>query len=88
MLRVEGVEREPVELKGESLPSSRSGALEREDVEGLVEEFKRRMGVLKKVVGEGERRRDVRGREEEEEDAVIDGDESVERVKGKERADE
>ena len=63
MLRLEGVEREIVELRsGEnsSMPSSGSGAmLGREEVDGLVDDFKRRMGVLKKVVEEGERRRHV-----------------------------
>lgn len=70
MLRVEGVEREPVDLRGGgegSLPNSGSGTVGREDVDVLVEEFKRRMGVLKKVVAEGETRRDVVGREVEEE---------------------
>ncbi|CAM1504354.1 Fc.00g019450.m01.CDS01 [Cosmosporella sp. VM-42] len=75
MLRVEGVEREPVEMRGDSLPNSQgSGALGREDVESLAEEFRRRMVVLKKVVGEGGRRREVLGQEEEEgEEAVVDG---------------
>ncbi|KAF7561848.1 hypothetical protein G7046_g2296 [Stylonectria norvegica] len=77
MLRVEGVEREPVDLKPESLPSSGSGALGREDVEGLAEEFKRRMGVLKKVVGEGERRRDVVAAGEGDDDEADDGDDEA-----------
>lgn len=99
MLKVEGVEREPVDVRGDSLPSSGSGALGREDVEGLAEEFKRRMGVLKKVVAEGERRRDVLDREHGGESAVVDGNESMEKEtaekeqeqtkdKGKEKAEE
>ena len=77
MLRVEGVEREPVDGRAAggggddgSLPSSRSeAAVGREDVDGLVDEFRRRMGVLKKVVGEGEKRREIVGREVEERQA-------------------
>lgn len=58
MLRVEGVEREPVEMRPDNLPSSGSVSPgRREDVDALADDFKRRMGVLKKVVGEGERRR-------------------------------
>ncbi|PNY28061.1 Uncharacterized protein TCAP_02009 [Tolypocladium capitatum] len=60
MLRIEGVEREPVDdVREDSLPASGSGsaAVGRDDVEALAEDFRRRMGVLKKVVGEGERRR-------------------------------
>lgn len=41
-------------LKGSG---SGSGSGVREDVEGLVDDFKRRMGILGKVVAEGERRR-------------------------------
>lgn len=62
MLRLEGVERESLDASGGSrpgsLPSSGSGALGRDVVE-LADEFKRRMGVLKKVVGESERRRGI-----------------------------
>lgn len=62
MLRLEGVERETLDTSGGSrpgsLPSSGSGALGRDAVE-LADEFKRRMGVLKKVVGESERRRGI-----------------------------
>ncbi|KAH6990689.1 hypothetical protein BKA56DRAFT_214201 [Ilyonectria sp. MPI-CAGE-AT-0026] len=62
MLRVKGVEHEPVDMRPDSLPNSGSGAaLGREDVEGLAEDFRRRMGVLKKVVDEGEKRRAVLG---------------------------
>ncbi len=59
MLRVEGVSREPMEIRPDaSLPSSGSGsgAVGTEDVESLAEEFRRRMGILKKVVGESEKR--------------------------------
>jgi hypothetical protein len=59
MLRVEGVSREPVEIRPDaSLPSSGSGsgAVGTEDVESLADEFRRRMGILKKVVGESEKR--------------------------------
>lgn len=56
MLRIEGVEREPVEVRPESLPGSQSGVVGREDVEGLVDDFRRRMGVLRTVVGEADRR--------------------------------
>ncbi|KAJ6443017.1 Protein-lysine N-methyltransferase EFM2 [Purpureocillium lavendulum] len=62
VLRLEGVEREPVDPRGgDSLPGSSSGSatVGREDVEGLADEFRRRMGVLRKVVGEGERRREA-----------------------------
>ncbi|KAL7927190.1 hypothetical protein ACQKWADRAFT_279780 [Trichoderma austrokoningii] len=69
MLRVEGVEREGVpaidstkrssaSLRGSSSSGgSGAGIVGREDVDQLTEEFRRRMGVLKKVVDEGERRR-------------------------------
>ncbi|KAL7821919.1 hypothetical protein V8C26DRAFT_391387 [Trichoderma gracile] len=62
MLRVEGVEREPVGSRPNSLPASGSGIVGRENVEQLVEEFRRRMGVLKKVVEEGERRKEAMAR--------------------------
>ncbi|KAM6537343.1 hypothetical protein FALCPG4_003269 [Fusarium falciforme] len=93
MLRVEGVEREPVEMRPDSLPSSGSGAIGGEDVDVLAEDFRRRMGVLKKVVDEGEKRRALVGQQHEEEqvdedegppdEAIVDYD-SVE--KGKEKA--
>lgn len=95
MLRVEGVEREPVEMRPDSLPSSGSGAIGGEDVDVLAEDFRRRMGVLKKVVDEGEKRRALVGQEHEEDqvdedegppdEAIVDYD-SVE--KGKEKAKE
>jgi hypothetical protein len=67
MLRVEGVEREAVaDTKPNSLPNSSSGIVGREDVDHLTEEFKRRMGVLRKVVDEGERRRETLSRLNEE----------------------
>ncbi|KAK5992864.1 hypothetical protein PT974_06286 [Cladobotryum mycophilum] len=59
MLRVEGVEREPVDSRPNSMPNSSSGPVGREDAESLAEEFRRRMVVLKKVVGEGEKRREL-----------------------------
>ncbi|EFY93855.1 hypothetical protein J3459_016258 [Metarhizium acridum] len=63
MLRIEGVEREPLDAGGSSrpnsLPSSGSGAIGRENVDALADEFKRRMGVLKNVVAEGGKRRDI-----------------------------
>ncbi|OAA73859.1 hypothetical protein ISF_00760 [Cordyceps fumosorosea ARSEF 2679] len=66
MLHVEGVSRDPVDLRasaegGASLRSSSGsgGAGPREDLDGLADDFRRRMGVLKKVVGEGEKRRRV-----------------------------
>ncbi|EHK39971.1 hypothetical protein TRIATDRAFT_322460 [Trichoderma atroviride IMI 206040] len=72
MLRVEGVEREGVpadtkptnaNLRGSSSSGgSAAGIIGREDVDQLTEEFKRRMGVLKKVVDEGERRRETLNR--------------------------
>ncbi|KAK0757679.1 hypothetical protein N5P37_009693 [Trichoderma harzianum] len=62
VLRVEGVEREAVASRPNSLPSSGSGIVGRENVDQLTEEFKRRMGVLKKVVDEGERRREAMSR--------------------------
>lgn len=59
MLRLEGVEREPpCASRPGSPPGSGSGAtLEKEDVEALAEEFRRRFAVLRKVVGESEKRR-------------------------------
>ncbi|KAF4970512.1 hypothetical protein FSARC_2480 [Fusarium sarcochroum] len=96
MLRVEGVEREPVEIRSDSLPSSGSGAIGGEDVDVLAEDFRRRMGVLKKVVDEGEKRRvvveqheegDHAAAEEDEEgapdEAVVDYDEDKEKGKAK-----
>ncbi|TFB02845.1 hypothetical protein CCMA1212_005053 [Trichoderma ghanense] len=65
VLRVEGVEREPVSSRPNSLPASGSGIVGRENIEQLVEEFRRRMGVLKKVVDEGERRKEVMARTNE-----------------------
>ncbi|GAB0137658.1 hypothetical protein EsDP_00005915 [Epichloe bromicola] len=62
-LRLQGVERDPPDAsRPGSLPSSGSGsgsgtALGREDVDSLADEFRRRMGVLRKVVGETEKRR-------------------------------
>ncbi|PTB37820.1 hypothetical protein M441DRAFT_60977 [Trichoderma asperellum CBS 433.97] len=77
MLRVEGVEREgvPVDTKPTGAANLRSSSssggsggsiVGRENVDQLTEEFKRRMGVLKKVVDEGERRRETLDRLNEE----------------------
>lgn len=59
MLRLEGVERDPpCASRPGSPPGSGSGAtLGKEDVEALAEEFRRRFAVLRKVVGESEKRR-------------------------------
>ncbi|KAG5946530.1 hypothetical protein E4U60_003987 [Claviceps pazoutovae] len=59
MLRLEGVERDPpCASRPGSPPGSESGAtLGKEDVEALAEEFRRRFAVLRKVVGESEKRR-------------------------------
>lgn len=62
VLRVEGVEREGVDSRPNSLPGSGSGIVGREDVEYLTDEFRRRLGVLKKAVDEGERRKEALGR--------------------------
>lgn len=84
MLRLEGVEREPVELK--QLPQQRmedsdeQGAplgLEQEDQEGLVEDFKRRMGVLQKVIDEAQKREVVVARDFENEEEEEDNEEAV-----------
>jgi hypothetical protein len=69
MLRIDGVEREPVDPnRSDSLPSSGSGPIARDDVDGLLDDFRRRMGVLKKVVGEGERRRHVQQQRQRQQD--------------------
>ncbi|KAF7544120.1 hypothetical protein G7Z17_g10203 [Cylindrodendrum hubeiense] len=89
ILRVNGVEHEPVEMRPDSLPSSGSGtALGREDVEGLVDDFRRRMGVMKKVVSEGEKRRTVLGHHQEAveendtpEVAIVEDDDVKEKAK-------
>jgi hypothetical protein len=70
MLRVEGIEREPVDVgpsdasggtggSSGSLRRSGSGAGGPEDVDALLDEFHRRMGLMRRVVGEGERRREA-----------------------------
>ncbi|KAF5021391.1 hypothetical protein F66182_6580 [Fusarium sp. NRRL 66182] len=95
MLRVEGVEREPVEMRSDSLPSSGSGAIGGEDVDVLAEDFRRRMVVLKKVVDEGEKRRAVLGNQDDAEEpvegapdeAVVDYDEDKGKGKAKEEED-
>lgn len=75
MLRVQGVEREPVEMRPDSLPSSGSGAIGGEDVDVLAEDFRRRMSVLKKVVDEGEKRRALAGQQQHHQDEQADEDE-------------
>lgn len=73
LLHVEGVSRDPVDLRSSasavgsaaSLPLSGSGGGAREDVEALADDFRRRMGVLKKVVGEGEKRRAVTAQQQQ-----------------------
>ncbi|KFA78042.1 hypothetical protein S40288_07461 [Stachybotrys chartarum IBT 40288] len=79
MLRVDGVEREPVEPNiaagAASLRSSGSGSgvqATREDVDALLEEFRRRMGVLNKVVGQGEKRCAAVGKDRAEHDVERD----------------
>lgn len=58
MLQLEGTEIEPLEGGADSLPSSASAAIAgRDDVDGLVKDFKRRMVILNKVVAEGDKRR-------------------------------
>lgn len=68
MLRLEGVEREPVELErvkrgGQDSEEEEDGEeatpgveMEQEGQEALVEDFKRRMGVLNKVIDEAQKR--------------------------------
>ena len=76
ILRLEGVEREPVELSKKDATttatatgtgSSASAVAAAEDTDALVDDFRRRMGVLKKVVVEGEKRREVLARDTTEE---------------------
>lgn len=108
MLRLEGVEREPVELKrvaggggdGEgSDEEAGSRGIEKgdmEDKEALVEDFRRRMGVLQKVVDEAAKREAVvapyreeeRGDEQEEEAEDDDDDDNEEAVTSGPRGDE
>ncbi|KAM4058093.1 hypothetical protein HRG_010953 [Hirsutella rhossiliensis] len=78
VLRLEGVEREPVDARPESLPGSASGSgtVGREDVDALADEFRRRMGVLRKVVGEAERRKEVVQRHHHHQPHQPDGAES------------
>ncbi|RGP60657.1 hypothetical protein FLONG3_10788 [Fusarium longipes] len=96
ILRVEGVEREPVEARPDSLPNSGSGAIGGEDTDVLAEDFRRRMGVLKKVVDEGEKRRMAIGQNEQSQHVEDDGgvpDEAVldyedDKGKGKAKAED
>lgn len=61
ILKIEGVQREPVSSSRhlgrsqdkDNLNKSKEGR--GEDVDGLVDEFRRRMGVLRRVVEQGER---------------------------------
>ncbi|KAI9171812.1 Endochitinase B1 [Paramyrothecium foliicola] len=75
MLRVEGIEREPVDVGSGDAPvagGGSSGSLRdsggpgREDVDSLLDDFRRRMELLRKVVGENDRRREVLHRQAEE----------------------
>lgn len=70
MLKIDGVEREPVNARpansgegggggGSPSNSGGSGTVGKEDVDSLVDDFRRRMGVLRRVVGQGDKRRDV-----------------------------
>ncbi|KAJ3491155.1 hypothetical protein NLG97_g5647 [Lecanicillium saksenae] len=45
--------------------------LGREDLEALADDFRRRMGILKKVVGEGEKRRAVMAQQHHEGDNEV-----------------
>ena len=72
MLRLEGVEREPADTRRTPADSTASGE---EDVEALMEDFRRRMGVLGRVVGEGERR-GLALRRQQEEQEVREGEAS------------
>ncbi|KYK54615.1 uncharacterized protein DCS_06575 [Drechmeria coniospora] len=60
-LRVEGVEREPVDPRSDGSPGGSAGtvAAGREDMVALSDDFRRRMDVLRSVVGEGEKRREA-----------------------------
>jgi hypothetical protein len=98
ILRVEGVEREPVEPRPDSLPNSSSGAIGGEDADVLAEDFRRRMGVLKKVVDEGEKRRMAMGQNEQSQqveddggvpdEAVLDYEDDKDKGKGKAKAED
>ncbi|KAG6060731.1 hypothetical protein E4U32_003312 [Claviceps aff. humidiphila group G2b] len=59
ILRLEGVDRDPpcASRPGSPLGSGSGATLGKEDVEALAEEFRRRFAVLRKVVGESEKRR-------------------------------
>ncbi|OAA81726.1 hypothetical protein LEL_01271 [Akanthomyces lecanii RCEF 1005] len=80
MLHVEGVSRDPVDLRssaeavgsaGSLRSSTGSGSAAREDLEALADDFRRRMGILKKVVGEGEKRRAVVAHQHGDDDAGV-----------------
>lgn len=64
MLRLEGATREPIESRFDpdsSQPSSgsASGAIGRDEVETLADDFRRRMGAMRTVVDAGQHRRAV-----------------------------
>ncbi|KAH8179451.1 hypothetical protein LIA77_00970 [Sarocladium implicatum] len=103
MLRLEGVEREPVDLKrvpggGEEEGSDEEGGSrgidkgDMEDKEALVEDFRRRMGVLQKVVDEAAKREAVmapyREQEEHNEEEADEDDDNEEAVTSGPRVDE
>lgn len=74
MLQIDGVEREvvaPGQPSNTASPSNStgSGLVGKDDADALVEDFRRRMGVLKKVVGQGERRREALDRLHQHEDS-------------------
>lgn len=77
MLKIDGVEREPVPHirgteggSGTGTPSNvaaSSGTVGKEDVDTLVDDFRRRMGVLRKVVGQGHKRREALDQQQQDE---------------------
>lgn len=92
MLRIDGVEREPVHLPrnttagaggggggGEAAATASggspaaSGTVGKEDVDALVDDFRRRMSVMAKVVGQGHKRREALD-EQQQQDELDDYD--------------
>jgi hypothetical protein len=80
MLKIDGVEREPVNTRssntgegggggGSPSNSGASGTVGKEDVDILVDDFRRRMGVLRRVVGQGDKRREVLDQQHQVEDS-------------------
>lgn len=60
-LRIDGVEREPLDMRlgSQSGSGSNNAAAIKDDIEYLVDDFRRRMAVLRSVVSEGERTREA-----------------------------